>query len=189
MVETMASAYEGLTEDERERVFLLAVGRDEYSNNDANFCRGFAACADDSGGPWWTALESAQRDVVFYIKADPASDDSWEFYCQYSMNTNRDEFDDTLREMLAITEASAIEEDSAIDDLLGNETMIEPEQKDEVEMKPTSFSDPEASTSDSGPINSLLSDSAPLASPSSHVAMNPTLSLAAGASILAWFVL
>merc|ERR1712238_351779 len=49
------------------------------------------------------------RDVYFYIKNDPNDDDSWEYYCRYSMDTNNAEFDDTIREMLAVT-APVIEE-------------------------------------------------------------------------------
>jgi len=104
MVSAMASAYEGLSDEERERVFLLSVGRDAYTSDDQNFCQGFAACADQSDGSWWTTWDVAQRDVFFYIKTDPMDDNSWEYYCDYSMNTGRDEFDDTIREMLAITE-------------------------------------------------------------------------------------
>merc|ERR1712238_387084 len=43
------------------------------------------------------------------IKNDPNDDDSWEYYCRYSMNSNNAEFDDTIREMLAVT-APVIEE-------------------------------------------------------------------------------
>merc|ERR1712238_391607 len=43
------------------------------------------------------------------IKNDPNDDDSWEYYCRYSMDTNNAEFDDTIREMLAVT-APVIEE-------------------------------------------------------------------------------
>merc|ERR1712194_297442 len=74
-----------------------------------NFCKGFAACHDESLDPWWNTWGANQRDVYFYIKNDPNDDDSWEYYCRYSMNTNNAEFDDTIREMLAVT-APVIEE-------------------------------------------------------------------------------
>jgi len=138
MVSAMASAYEGLSEEERERVFLLSVGLDAYTGNDQNFCQGFASCADQSDGSWWTTWDVAQRDVFFYIKTDPMDDNSWEYYCDYSMNIGRDEFDDTIRGMLAIIEKMnkviaefddevdfdvEVIEDASAD----NETSIEPE--------------------------------------------------------------
>lgn len=130
MVMAMASAYEGLSEEERERVFLLAVGQDSYeANSGQNFCQGFAACPDESDGSWWTNWDSAQRDIFFYIKTDPNDDDSWEYYCHYSMNTGKDEFDDTIREMLTVTEKIIVEEieEEAFDgdEAVGNETAIE----------------------------------------------------------------
>jgi len=109
MVGIMASAYKGLTVEEQERVFLLATGKDEFSDLDSNFCQGFAACHDESLNPWWNTWGANQRDVYFYIKNDPNDDDSWEYYCRYSMDTNNAEFDDTIREMLAVT-APVIEE-------------------------------------------------------------------------------
>jgi len=109
MVGIMASAYKGLTEEEQERVFLLATGKEEFSDLDSNFCKGFAACHDESLDPWWNTWGANQRDVYFYIKNDPNDDDSWEYYCRYSMNSNNAEFDDTIREMLAVT-APVIEE-------------------------------------------------------------------------------
>jgi len=138
MVSAMASAYEGLSEEERERVFLLSVGRDAYTSDNQKFCKGFAACADQSDGSWWTTWDVAQRDVFFYIKTDPMDDNSWEYYCDYSMNTGRDEFDDTIRGMLAITETMnevIAEFDDEVDfdveviedALADNETSIEPE--------------------------------------------------------------
>ena len=131
MVAAMASAYGGLSEDDRERAFLLAVGRDDFKSMDQNFCRGFAACADDGASSWWTNWQVAQRDVFFYTKTDPSDDDSWEYYCRYSMNTGRDEFDDTLREMLEVTAAAKLsfagddDIDATMDDMVGNETTIE----------------------------------------------------------------
>jgi len=104
MVGIMASAYKGLTEEEQERVFLMATGKDDFSNLDSNFCQGFAACHDEVLNPWWSTWGANQRDVYFYIKTDPNDDDSWEYYCRYSMDTNNAEFDDTIREMLAVTE-------------------------------------------------------------------------------------
>merc|ERR1711957_774465 len=100
----MTSAYKGLTEEEQERVFLLATGKDDFSDLDSNFCQGFAACHDEGLNPWWTSWGANQRDVYFYIKTDSNDDDSWEYYCRYSMDTNNAEFDDTIREMLAVTE-------------------------------------------------------------------------------------
>jgi hypothetical protein len=114
MVSTMVSAYEGLPNEERERVFLLAVGKDDYKDDDQNFCKGFAACADESDAPWWTAWNVTQREVFFYMKTDPEDNSSWEYYCRYSMNTGKDEFDDTIREML---------------ELVGDATSIEPENQ------------------------------------------------------------
>ena len=100
MVGTMASAYEALSEQDRERVFLLAVGRNVLQDSDSNFCRGFAACHDRSNSdPWWSSWGAKQRDVFFYVKN---KDGSWEFYCRYSMNSNRDEFDDTIQELLSV---------------------------------------------------------------------------------------
>jgi len=128
MVRAMASAYEGLSEEERERVFLLSVGMDaQEASYGQNFCQGFAACPDESDGSWWTNWDANQRDVYFYIKTDPNDDDSWEYYCRYSMNTSRDEFDDTIREMLTVTE-KVIDDDETV----GNETAIEVEEPDTV---------------------------------------------------------
>lgn len=138
MVSAMASAYNGLSEEEREKVFMLAVGKFDYESLDQNFCMGFAACHDESDGSWWTTWSAAQRDVFFYIKTDPNDDNSWEFFCRYSMNVGRDEFDDTIREMLTIAATNnvpdvvevvadvvgfEITEDDLVDG--GNETSIE----------------------------------------------------------------
>jgi hypothetical protein len=125
----MANAYNGLSEEERERVFLLAVGKHDFRRKDQNFCQGFAACADDSDGSWWTTWDVAQRDVFFYIKMDPNDDDSWQYHCRYSMNTGRDEFENTIREMLTMTEAISETLNEADDELAegylaGNETSI-----------------------------------------------------------------
>jgi len=143
MVSTMASAYEGLSEEERERVFLLAVGRDAYKGDDQNFCQGFAACADESDSSWWSDWDVAQRDVFFYMKTNPDDSNSWSYYCRYSMNTGRDDFDDTIRELLTLS-ASIYEQLQDIDveitdDSLGdNETSIESElpSLDEIDSAP-----------------------------------------------------
>jgi len=113
----IASAYNGLTPEEQDRVFLLAVGMESFSDLDQNFCQGFAACHDEALSPWWTTWGANQRDVYFYIKTD---DDSWEYYCRYSMNTNNAEFDDTIREMLSFTEE--VEVVVVEDDETGNVT-------------------------------------------------------------------
>lgn len=123
MVSTMASAYEGLSEEERQRVFLLAVGKDKYQSNDQKFCQGFAACADSS---WWTDWDAAQRDVFFYMKTNPEDDKSWEYYCRYSMDDGRDEFDDTIRAMLDVTASSSKDIDGF--GVTGNATSIGPEK-------------------------------------------------------------
>ena len=115
MVSTMASAYNGLSEGERSRVFLQAVGLYRFQRKDQNFCQGFAACADDSDSSWWNDWNANQRDVFFYTKQ---ADGSWEFYCSYSMNNNRNEFDATIREMLDVV-------DMLDDDMVGNETQID----------------------------------------------------------------
>lgn len=171
MVSAMASAYEGLTEEERERVFMLAIGKDDYTSMDTNFCQGIAACADESGGPWWNALEAAQRDVVFYIKTDPINDDSWEFYCHYSMNTGRDEFDDTIQQMLSITAANATIDES----IFGNEATIELEQP-----VATLVEDPSQN-----PVL-LMSNTDPAVFSSSYRASSSVLSLIISVSILTW---
>jgi len=98
MISIMSSAYNGLSTEEKERVFLIAVGKDEFSNKNQNFCQGFAACPDTS---WWTTWNANQRDVYFYIKNE---DDSWEYYCRYSMNDFSGEVEGTIREMLKVTE-------------------------------------------------------------------------------------
>ena len=115
MVSTMASAYNGLSEGERSRVFLQAVGLYRFRQKDQNFCQGFAACADNSDSSWWKDWNANQRDIFFYTKQ---ANGSWEFYCRYSMNTNRNEFDATIREMLDVV-------DMLDDDLVGNETQIQ----------------------------------------------------------------
>merc|ERR1712238_606626 len=63
------------------------------------------------------------RDVYFYIKNDPNDDDSWEYYCRYSMDTNNAEFDDTIREMLAVT-APVVEEVTVEDEEESNTTVV-----------------------------------------------------------------
>jgi len=155
MVSTMANAYEGLSEEERERVFLLAVGKHDYRSEDQNFCQGFAACADDNDGSWWTTWDVAQRDVFFYIKMDPNDDDSWQHHCRYSMNTGRDEFENTIREMLTMTEAisetlNEADDELAEDYLAGNETSIEQgqsSQNDAPDVQPTASSASSSSSS------------------------------------------
>jgi hypothetical protein len=138
MVSAMANAYAGLSEEERELVFMLAVGRDDYKGDDENFCKGFAACADDSSGSWWSGWDVEQRDVFFYMKMDPNDENSWSYHCRYSMNQGRDEFDDTIREMLTLSasiseqlqdvvEVEEVEFEVNDDDLGDNETSIESE--------------------------------------------------------------
>lgn len=190
MVSTMASAYSALAEEDRDRVFMLAVGKAEYKSNDQNFCQGFAACADESGAPWWTALDAAQRDVVFYIKTDSNNDESWEFYCQYSMNSSKDEFDDTVQEMLtAAAAATATVDDepspSMEVDTFGNETTIgEPEEEpfampvEEEEEPPRK---PETAQA--------MVETALVGSSSSYVASSYVASLMASVSILVWSML
>lgn len=102
MVGTMADAYEMLAEEDQQRVALIAVGKEDAYANNANFCQGqVQTCPNDS---WWNTWNANQRDVFFYIKNQRGV---WELYCQYSMNSNRDEFDDTLTEMLRITASNA----------------------------------------------------------------------------------
>jgi len=106
MVGTMADAYEMLPGDEQQRVILLAVGIENSMDSNANFCQGqVQTCPNDN---WWYAWDANQRDVFFYIK-NHTNGGLWELYCQYSMNSNRDEFGDTLLEMLDITASSLIE--------------------------------------------------------------------------------
>lgn len=97
MVSTMASAYNGLSEAERERVFLQAVGFDRLKNDDSKFCKGIAACHDERDNPWWVAWDADPRDIFFFTKQ---ANGSWEYYCRYSMQNNSDELDATIREML-----------------------------------------------------------------------------------------
>mmetsp|Transcript_11041 Transcript_11041/g.23405 ORF Transcript_11041/g.23405 Transcript_11041/m.23405 type:complete len:191 (+) Transcript_11041:399-971(+) len=189
MVSAMTSAYSALAEEDRERVFLLAVGKAEYAGNDQNFCQGFAACADESGAPWWTALDAAQRDVVFYIKTDPNNDESWEFYCGYSMNSGRDEFDDTLREMLAITAAATatVSDESSPTgvDTFGNETRFdEPEEESFATLLGGAEEPPRKREASQATSEASLVDSS-----SSYVGSSYAVSLMASVSILAWSML
>lgn len=174
MVTAMANAYVGLSEEERELVFMLAVGRDAYKNKDQNFCQGFAACADDSSGSWWSGWEVAQRDVFFYMKMDPNDDSSWSYYCRYSMNQGRDEFDDTIREMLTLSASISVQlqevEVAFTDDSLGdNETSIE----SEIPIPDSSGVDPPAMFAMSDPSPS------PVSSSSSTLNFLPALMLSA----------
>ena len=123
MVTAMANAYNELSEEERESVFLLAVGKDDYSFVNDNFCKGFAMCTDDPDDPWWTTWDAAQRDVFFYVK----NNGDWEYYCRYSMNAGRNEFGNTIKEMLTIAATNTVEVEE--DDSLGNETLIEDEDE------------------------------------------------------------
>lgn len=78
----------------------MSVGKDEFSSQNLNFCQGLPSC---NSNQLWSDFGANQRDVYFYIKADQNSDDSWQYYCRYSMTTNYAEFQDTIREMLALT--------------------------------------------------------------------------------------
>lgn len=109
----MISAYEALPKEDRVRVFLLAVGQDDYKADNQNFCKGFAACADEIESPWWMDWNAKQRDIFFYKKADPEDNSSWEFYCRYSMTTNKDSFGDTIQEMLELVDSSATSTDDS----------------------------------------------------------------------------
>jgi len=97
MVGLMSGAYNGLPPEDKERVFLLSVGKDSFSSQNSKFCQGFASCPDDG---WWSSWGASQRDVYFFKKKP---DGSWEFYCHYSMNTYAYTFADTIREMLDAT--------------------------------------------------------------------------------------
>jgi len=183
MVAAMASAYEGLSEEERERVFLLSVGKDVYKDDDQNFCKGFAACPDDSDNSWWNNWNSEQRDVFFYIKKDPNDADSWEYYCRYSMNSGRDEFDDTIREMLTITEKTIVEEVieeiiEKFDEALGNET--------DTDITATPIEEP---SSDPAPIVSDISTATISSSYSSSISNNHLSVLKLSAAVLGWSIL
>lgn len=138
MVSAMANAYAGLSEEERELVFMLAVGRDGYKSDNENFCQGFAACADDISGSWWSDWDAGQRDVFFFMKMDPNDESSWTYHCRYSMDQGRDEFDETIREMLTLSasiseqlqdvvEVEEVEFEDTDDYLGDNETSIESE--------------------------------------------------------------
>lgn len=140
MVSAMANAYGALSEEERELVFMLAVGKAAYSDDNGNFCKGFAACADDSSGSWWSGWDVDQRDVFFYMKMDPNDENSWSYYCRYSMNAGKDEFDDTIREMLALSSTLQEEEVEITDDSLGdNATFVESEIPDDNDVDTMSF--------------------------------------------------
>ena len=119
MVTTMASAYNGLSEEDRERVFMIAVGdsigeRKSKKGNEP-FCQGFAACTNDQ---WWEDWNAGLRDVFFFTKQ---ADDSWEYYCNYNMDKKLDsgylEFKYTIQEMLCVVDTQG-----------GNETQIEVEE-------------------------------------------------------------
>merc|ERR1719469_1454599 len=182
----MASAYKGLTEEEQERVFLMATGKDDFSNLDSNFCQGFAACHDEVLNPWWSTWGANQRDVYFYIKTDPNDDDSWEYYCRYSMDTNNAEFDDTIREMLAVTET-----------LVEEVTIEKVTFEDEEETSNTTVSLPEDSTTTSdSPVPMpnaavpIVSENTVGASSSTFISISSTLSLLVSViPLLGWFVL
>lgn len=117
MVTLMSNAYDGLSDEEKERVFFLAVGIDLLKEDDENFCQqGLTVCSDDSEWTWWDSWRADQRDVFFYTRH---SDGSWKFYCKYSMNEYFNEFDATIREMLEEVDIL-----NADDDLVGNATSI-----------------------------------------------------------------
>merc|ERR1712238_139443 len=130
------------------------------------------------------------RDVYFYIKNDPNDDDSWEYYCRYSMDTNNAEFDDTIREMLAVT-APVIEEETVEDEEERSNTtagLVEPfveevTVEDEEETSNTTLalesSIPEDSTTVSmsnAPV-ALVSENMNDTSSSNFISISSTLSL------------
>lgn len=165
MVTAMANAYNELSEEERESVFLLAVGRADYSFLNDNFCKGFAMCADDPDDAWWTNWDAAQRDVFFYVKKNG----DWEYYCRYSMNTGRNEFGNTIKEMLTIAAENSIEVEVAEFDSLGNETLIEDEEPP-FEVVP------------------VVSDESPSYVSSSSTSPNFVLSFMLSAGVLGWLI-
>lgn len=121
MVSAMISAYEALPKEDRVRVFLLAVGQDDYKVDNQNFCKGFAACADEIESPWWMDWNAQQRDIFFYKKADPEDNSSWELYRRYSMDDNKVFVGDTIQEMLGTEPESECAYDTGeqSDDRLG----------------------------------------------------------------------
>ena len=114
MVTKMASAYNGLLEEDRERVFMIAVGDsigERKAKGNEPFCQGFAACTNDQ---WWKDWSVEKRDVFFFTKQ---ADDSWEYYCSYNMDSGYLEFNYTIQEMLCV-----------VDTQDGNETQIDVEE-------------------------------------------------------------
>lgn len=100
MVQTMTDAYDALPSGTKERVFLLAVGRDQFTSADQNFCKGsFGMCHDEPNDPWWSSWSAAQRDVFFFRRV---GGDDWEYFCHYSMNQYQPQFADTVSDMLAL---------------------------------------------------------------------------------------
>merc|ERR1719464_1970487 len=63
---------------------------------------------------------------IFSKKNKNDNGDNWEYYCRYSMNSNRAEFDDTIKEMLVITEP-----------VVGEVELLDPTIQDEEETSNT----------------------------------------------------
>ena len=186
----IASAYNGLTEEEQDRVFLLSVGMESFSDLDSNFCKGFATCHDEALSPWWTSWGANQRDVYFYIKND---DDNWVYYCRYSMNTNNAEFDDTIREMLSVTEEVEVDVVEVEDDETGNVTtsLVEPSLPDDSN---TTIATPEDSDPvlpmESAPVPIVSENVGSYVSSSNFNSFSNTLSLLVlSMTILGWSIL
>jgi hypothetical protein len=161
---------------------------ESFSDLDSNFCQGFAACHDEALSPWWTTWGANQRDVYFYIKND---DDNWEYYCRYSMNTNNAEFDDTIREMLSVTEEVEVVE--VEDDEIGNvtATLVEPSLPDDSN---TTIATPKHSDSPlpmaTVPVPIVSENAGSYVSSSNFISISNTLSLLIlSMTVLGWSIL
>lgn len=101
MVNTMTKAYNDLSLDEKNRIYIMAVGKLEWMYANDSFCLGsFGMCSDVENDPWWKQWNAAQRDVYIFHRNN---DGEWIYFCHFSMNDHPFQFDDALKEALAIT--------------------------------------------------------------------------------------
>ena len=73
--------YKGLDAKLKEKVAIAAIGRDEYTDDNDNFCQGAFGAGYSSA--WTDSWSLNQRDVVILVKENG----EWHPYCRFSMNT------------------------------------------------------------------------------------------------------
>ncbi|CAB9529154.1 expressed unknown protein [Seminavis robusta] len=116
----MTDVYDGLNEEDKGRVLVLAVGKLEYEALDSEFCKGsFGMCHDAEEDPWWNSWSAEQRDVFFFYRSNGTE---WTYFCQYSMNDYLDQFESTVEDLIRMASGATTSTGATVDGESGEDT-------------------------------------------------------------------